>query len=346
MEKLSRTPIYVRDDFRRDGLAATFKISMNLYQKYLESFPSGTRINIGYPSICKQEYLACKEILKLRRTEVELSPVGHARQYDLKIMEELLRGHSNVSANIWIPLSDSACSSILNSTPEDVLKAAMDSIKYWKRLTDIPLDIALTDTTNIEEYLDNRIADWYSSLMSAGFRSIILCDTQGVGNIERLSSVFKQIGDFEWHPHDDGGFAKTTSELAVKFGASHIGTSFLKCSERMNMLDPRSVIEDERFNELLDHIVGDFKSEVTEIIKLRDTIYNKNTFITGTHHKLWGKTGADYTLLFGVTTDSQLFKLITGKSISSECIAELKDKYLYSDQNSYMTKEKLLKLDF
>lgn len=338
--------MYIRDDFRRDGIAATFKVSMTLYHKYLSAFPPGTRINIGYPSICKQEYSKCSEILNLQRSEeVELSTVGHARAYDLKIMEELLRGHPNISANIWIPSSDFACNSILNSKAEDVLKTAIDSIEFWKKKTDIPLDIALTDITNDSEInLGQRVIDWHEKLMNAGYRSVILCDTKGVGNIERLRLIFGNIGDFEWHPHDDEGLAKSTTKLAIELGATHVGTSFLKCSERMNMLDPRDILKNKRSIKLLNDIVDNFHSEVSEILDLRDIVYGKNTFVTGTHFKLWGKKTIGNTFFFGVTSDSQLFKLMTGEDVSSTRIANLKDQLLYNGETSFITQDELHKL--
>lgn len=260
-------------------------------------------------------------------------------------MAGLIRNHDQVSANIWLPSSNSACHNILSSRPEEVLQNALDSIKLWKNITDLPLDIALTDITNdTENRLGERVISWYCQLMDAGYRSVILCDTKGVGNIERLAQVFNCIGDFEWHPHDDGELAKTTADLAIDSGATHIGTSYLRCSERMNMLDPREVLADDRSKESLESIARDFPNEVEEVLKLRDKVYGKNTFVTGTHFKLWGNNKVDHDLLFGVTTDSQLYKLMTGQDISSEEIARMKDELLYQTERAFLTRDELLEL--
>nr|WP_238354364.1 hypothetical protein [Fulvivirga marina] len=316
---------------------------MALYEEYLSAFPVGSRINIGYPSICGGEYSKCQDIVGLKRNAgVELSTVGHARKHDLNIMAKLLREAENVSANIWISSSTSACTSILHSSPEDVLNFALNSIKYWRELIDIPLDIALTDVTN--DAIDNpesRVVEWYGKLMGAGYRSVILCDTKGIGNMDRLRRIFENIGTFEWHPHNDLGLAKVTTSLAVEYGASHVGTSFLNCSERKNMMDPRDVIHDKAYVKLLNNIVEGFPDEVKKILEVRDIVYGDHTFITGTHYKLWNNSSDKNRLLFGVTTDSQLFEMMYGQNISASEMASLKNQLLYSGNEYYLTQERL-----
>jgi hypothetical protein len=96
----------VREDFRRDGLAANFLADGELVNIVAKVLP-GSKINIGYPAICAGEYRSCEEILTTADNPVtELCVVGHARDDHLKKMSQIIEGYENVSANSWMPISD------------------------------------------------------------------------------------------------------------------------------------------------------------------------------------------------------------------------------------------------
>ena len=75
--------MHVREDFRRDGLAANFLADSELIN-IVSNILKGSKINIGYPAICDQEYQICSDILKNSNNNAELCVVGHAREEHLK----------------------------------------------------------------------------------------------------------------------------------------------------------------------------------------------------------------------------------------------------------------------
>jgi len=336
----------VRDDFRRDGLAASFLVDKDIYETYVNAFPDGTRFNIGYPSICSEEYNTCDRILKIADglANSELCIVGHAREPDLQLMSRLLSNRKNVSANVWIPASKEATKNILGQTTDEAYQIAKKAIDYWRKITTQPLDIALTDVTAKEDGIDERVIEWHNKLKLSGYRSIILCDTKGIGDEGRLRNIFANVSDFEWHPHNDNMKALLTSEISAQYGATYIGTSYLSFSERMNMLDPRQLIQDKMNLDQLDR----FYHELCDLLGedpsgLANEIYNKETATTGTHFKLWNSSEGKR-MFFGVTSDSALFSSMTGLTISAKQLSLLKDECLYRMKMKFISKDQIGKL--
>lgn len=336
----------VRDDFRRDGLAASFLVDKDVYETYVGAYPEGTRFNIGYPSICSEEYNTCARILEIAddKRNIELCLVGHAREADLLLMSQLLENKQHVSANVWIPSSEQATKNILGLSTDGAFQLAANAIRYWKKITSHPLDIALTDVTGKEKGIDERVINWYYKLKSLGYRSIILCDTKGIGDEDRLRKIFANIDDFEWHPHNDNLKALLTSEISAHYGVTYVGSSYLGFSERMNMLDPRQLIQDRMNLDQLDKFYNDLRGLLGEDpLAIAHEIYNKETAITGTHFKLWNCSETKR-MYFGVTSDTKLFTLMTGVTISARELSFLKDEYLYRMKMKYIDQEQLGKL--
>jgi len=326
--------VLVREDFRRDGLAATFLADKDLMTAFINAFPSDTRINIGYPSICDEEARSCAEILAIKRTNIELGLVGHARRFDLDVMARLLDNQELVSANVWLPVSKQAAERILGCGEEIVLQRALECARYWNTVSDQPLDIALTDCTADEESIEERIARWFYLFKENGYRDVILCDTRGIGTAAALQELFKKIDSFEWHPHDDNGGALNSVLLAIECGASRIGTSVLRCSERMNMLDPRSIPDTAISHEILEDFASRFARRFGTIESIRDTVYGADTIVTGTHYRLWGRR--EGTRLFGVTTSKALAQQMLGSTISDGDLRVLKDELLYRAKRFFL----------
>ncbi len=109
--------IQIREDFRRDGLAACFRADRALLEKFDQVFPF-SKINIGYPSICSAEYEKCEDILAGNFTS-ELCLTGHARDYDIRKLLELSNrcNSGKLSANIWIPVSNEFIKNTIGTQP-------------------------------------------------------------------------------------------------------------------------------------------------------------------------------------------------------------------------------------
>gem|GEM_PF-6903395 len=333
----------VREDFRRDGLAATFLVGAELFAVLASAFPSGTRFNIGYPSICEEETRACARILTKKPAHQEYCVVGHARQFDLDVMASLLKGYQGVSANIWLPSSQISARRILNSTPDQILEKAIGNINYWKSISDAPMDIALTDVTAHETGVFERVIEWVPILKAAGYRDVILCDTKGQANLSLLPQLFEKLDRFEWHPHNDNHLALSTSLLAIQHGKARIGTSILSCSERMNMLDPRMIPGLAIDAQGIDTFTRAYRNQFGRPLeKVRDGIYGHNMVVTGTHHLLWGGKGTE--LIFGVTTNTLLASEMLEHPINAEELRALKNELLYRGKRFSLSREEFKRL--
>jgi hypothetical protein len=76
----------IREDFRRDGLAANFLADKEIMKYDALAFP-GNIINVGYPAICSEEKRAVKNILEnLKKLDIEMAVAGHALKSHLDIM--------------------------------------------------------------------------------------------------------------------------------------------------------------------------------------------------------------------------------------------------------------------
>ena len=80
----------VREDFRRDGLAANFLADekmMYIVTKVLFN----SKINIGYPAICDEEYRMCERILEIKpENNNEYCVVGHSRKDHLLKLAKII----------------------------------------------------------------------------------------------------------------------------------------------------------------------------------------------------------------------------------------------------------------
>ncbi len=325
----------IREEFRRDGLAATFLVEKELFKMYSSAFPKGTRFNIGYPSICEEEERVCLEILEIPRDDIEFCLVGHARKFDLDIMSKLLSKQENASAIIWLPASTQSASRILNCNIDTIWSIAEKCIKYWRKKSSKPIDIALTDVTSKEPGIMNRVQTWVSELLRLGYRDLILCDTKGIGEETFLNSLFRGIESFEWHPHNDNDNAINSVQLALQNGVSGISTSLFNCSERMNMLDPRIFPNIEIDKQKIFDFTKAFGNQFGEIEEIRNKVFGHNTFITGTHYLLWGGN-KNPDIIFGATTNKELASKILGKNITSKELRLLKNELLYKRKSIFL----------
>ncbi|MCX7615953.1 MAG: hypothetical protein N2Z68_00955 [Patescibacteria group bacterium] len=111
----------IREDFRRDGLAANFLADRILMEYDAKAFP-GSIINVGYPAICSEENKMVRDILHdLKELNIESAVVGHALKSHLDIMAEVIAPYRNASANFWVPISIDFISRTLKKIPKRFL---------------------------------------------------------------------------------------------------------------------------------------------------------------------------------------------------------------------------------
>jgi len=341
--------ISIREDFRRDGIAANFLANGEVMEQVSKAFP-GSKINIGYPGICEAEYAQCKEILQNNKnSEAELSVVGHARIGHLMKLKTILSNTGNSAANIWLPVSNHFINQTIKEKPDSVLKIAKLSINYWSNQIDKPLDIALADCTAEESQLPNRVAKWTQTFLDMGYRNVIIADSRGIGTPSKISNMLGLIDKsyrhrVEFHPHDDSNTGIKNIEAAIHSGVYSIGTAIYKSGERKTMIDPRNLTnlgfqyEKNAFKKFEDA----YKSIVGNYNEILEEVYGNKIIVTGTQYRLRNRNDS-LTLKFGVTSD----KYILGKMlkipksmITRQLLSNLKND-LYEEEKIVYTIEEI-----
>ncbi|MEM4215007.1 MAG: hypothetical protein QW484_01440 [Candidatus Pacearchaeota archaeon] len=324
--------IKIKEEFRRDGLAANFLADGKLIKYFLEAFPN-SNVNIGYPSICKKEYEACKEILEYNKdySGGHLFVAGHACKDHLDVMSELIKPYNNASAGIWIPISERFNQATIKKNYEELKKYVKDLVNYWYSKNTKNLTIALADCTANEYGLIEKIVDFVESNCDSGLSKIIICDSLGIGTPDQINFLFSKLQKYssllEFHPHNDNGFALQNIEIALKYGIRDISTSVYNSGERKSMVDPRDLVylglaydkkAFEKFEKYYKEIIGDPSTVLKDV-------FGENIIVTGTQYRL---RNLDPKLIkkFGVTSDREIAKHIFNKNISAEELKELKNK--------------------
>lgn len=343
--------IKIREDCRRDGLAASFLLDGEAIAHISKAFP-GSIINIGYPSVCDEEYNACKEILEYNKdnTNTEFALVGHARKTHLISMNALLESYSNASANIWMPTSDYFIKRTININPKRIIDETCNLVNYWNSINGKKhFDVALTDITAPETGIEKRINEWGRALYDVNVRSIILCDTRGIATPEFLNNLFDKIDlpreRLEFHPHNDNNYAKENVSVATNHGIYRIGTAIYSASERKNMLDPRELISKGlNYNqEAFMDFEQEFKNKIGNYHEVLEKVYGTNIITTGTQYRLRDRD-PNLKMVFGVTSDTFILSKMTGLSteeVSSSYLQHLKNTLLYENKTLALNQNEL-----
>lgn len=337
----------IREDFRRDGLAANFLVDANIMRDLVRVIP-GSKLNIGYPSICVEEKKACQNILtELSGNGVELSVVGHSKEAQLRDLASVISGYENVAANSWIPISDHFLKQTVNLTAQETFRGLKHMIKLWHTISDKPFDIAFADCTSYEDGLPERIYDWVNYALHNGVRNVIVCDTRGIGTPEQVKDIFSLLSSFgrriEFHPHNDNGHALENVRVALKYGVETIGTSFYCAAERNNMLDPRELIDlgltfDIKSFERFDSA---YRSKLGNPEDFLPDVFGLDVIVTGSQYRL-RKRDPCLKMKFGATTDTYIASCILGQNVSTGQLAYMKDQYLYREGRMVMTQRELV----
>lgn len=326
----------VREDFRRDGLAANFladKRMITLAGRILKD----SKINIGYPAICEQEYQTCKRILEAD-TPAELCVVGHARNDHLDIMAGILEGTDNSSANAWMPISDHFFRQTVKVNAETAFEGLKAVINRWKEISDKPFDMAFADCTSDEPGLPERISEWTDYCLNKGVRNVILCDSRGIGTPDQMVDIFNPLCDYdgrvEFHPHNDNGVGIDNILAALDKGVETIGTAFYGSGERKSMIDSRELVNhglsfsDDSFNDFSE----EYYQKIGDPERVLEEVYGENIIVTGSQYRLRSRE-ENLQMRFGVTSDTYIAKKMLGMDVTTQDLAVLKNELLYQQKN-------------
>lgn len=226
MNKPQIGKLQIREDFRRDGMAANFLVNGSMMKEVALAFP-GSIINVGYPAVCSTEKEAVKEILnELKNTDIETAIYAHALKSHLDLNAEISQPYPNTSVCFWIPTSKKFLRNTLKKTADEAIRYVANLVLEFKKRFPNNIDVALADTTLPEEGFIKTVAQFAQHLHEAGARSVIICDSQGIGTPEYIEELFSEIrqktkGELEFHPHNDNGRAISIfSRLAYSWSSA------------------------------------------------------------------------------------------------------------------------------
>ncbi len=329
--------LIIREEFRRDGLAACFRADPILISLFLNCFEVKI-INVGFPSISEREREICRNIIDLNAdfyTNVEFCLSGNLNEYDLNLISTIINDYQNTSAAIWLPASKHF---LKNSTLDEIISKAEGLIKIWRGKSEKPIDIALADITdnNIETKL---ITAWIEKIFSAGARNIILCDTKGIGTFDNLEKLLNSINnDFhnriEYHAHNDNDQGiNNINFLYKKFNIKRYSSSIYGLSERGSLIDTQLLatpLNTEAFNSFNEYFQSSL-SNPQEIIK---SVYPKGKVLTGAQYRLYDQNDA-LELSIGVTSNKEVASKVLKRKVSNDELSYLKDVLLYDRNETY-----------
>lgn len=338
---LNFSDLIIREEFRRDGLAACFRADPILISLFLNCFKVKI-INVGFPSISEREREICRNIIDLNAdfyTNVEFCLSGNLNKYDLNLISSIINDYQNTSTAIWLPAS---AHFLKNSTPDEIISKAEGLIKIWWGQSARPIDIALADITdnNIDTKL---ITAWIEKIFSAGARNIILCDSKGIGTSDNLEKLLNSINkDFhsriEYHAHNDNKQGISNIDfLYKKFNIKRFSSSIFGLSERGSLIDTQLLSEplnSEAFKSFNEYFQSSL-SNPQEIIK---SVYPKGKVLTGAQYRLYDQNNA-LKLSIGVTSNKEVASKVLKRKISNDELSYLKDVLLYDRNETYKIRE-------
>jgi hypothetical protein len=338
-----------REEFRRDGLAANFLVDGNMMACVARAFP-GSILNVGYPAACTAEKERVSEILAaIKGLPVEPGLYSHAKKNHLEVVGSLLENYPGASVCFWVPTSRKFIQSTLKKPPEEVVRLSVDLVKYFKSNFQNNIDVALADTTLKEEGLIERVAEMSAGLHQAGARSVIACDTRGIGTADRVERLFGKIresdqGELEYHPHTDNGLAAALAnvEIARGYGVGRVNTALYNSSERATLIEPRDLIaagyEIDFVPEELAAFEREYRDKVGDPKQITEAVYGKRTIATGSQYRLQERF-KNARLIFGVTSDKFILSKLLDRPLEriSDTLLDSMKGELYKQRKVFFT---------
>ncbi|KAJ6238773.1 homocitrate synthase-related [Anaeramoeba flamelloides] len=349
----------IREDFRRDGLAAHFLVNAMMMKHVAKAIP-GNVLQVGYPMICEEEFLKCKQMLDdMTDLDIEPSLVGHALKRHIDICAQLIKHHPKASCATFVPISSPMIKQVFrNDSDYDVLQRAIAMVKLYKKSCSFygnHIDVALVDSTNHKDpNIVRKNVLFTEGLLEAGARRVIICDSQGMSNPTQIEEIFSNLKPFmdhvEFHPHNDNGNGMKNLKKVIAMGCKYAGTAFFNSGERNTMLDPRELLANGikiNFNrkEFDKFLYAYCKRLPYTPQDCTDTVFGNKLIVTGTCYRLLGQN-SKIPIKFGFTSDRLIVSKmlnIDHKYVPRELVQFGKKKLL--EQNKLVfTKEELIKV--
>ena len=195
-------------------------------------------IEAGFPASNKTDFLAVKEIAETIRTPVTAA-LARAVKDDISLAWDALKGAAKPRVHVFIAASDLHIKYKYNSTRDEVLKKAAESVRYARSLC-ADVQFSPEDATRADAcYLFELIA----AVIKEGASTVNIPDTVGYSVPSEYGALIKSIiSDIpeirkygvtvSAHCHDDLGNASANSLAAVLHGADQVECTINGIGER------------------------------------------------------------------------------------------------------------------
>lgn len=221
--------VYFFDTTLRDG-EQTPGVSLNMDEKVeialrLEKLGIDV-IEAGFAAASPGDLEAVRAVAKAVKKPLVVS-LARANKGDIDAVVKAFEGLDNVGIHVFIATSPIHREKKLNMTKEQVVQAAVESVRYAKQFFD-HVEFSCEDATRTEWDFLKEVGE---RVIEAGATVFNLPDTVGYTTPEEYGALFKYIREnmkgvenvrLSCHCHDDLGLAASNSIAAIQAGATQV----------------------------------------------------------------------------------------------------------------------------
>ena len=234
---MDKNKIIIFDTTLRDGEQSP-GASMNTAEK-LQIALQLERLGVdvmeaGFAAASPGDFNAVNQIAK-QASNITVCSLARAVERDIKAAGEALAPAKNKRIHTFIATSPIHMEYKLKMSPDEVIKRAIESIKYAKTFCD-DVEFSCEDAGRSEMSFLKEICD---AAINAGAKTLNIPDTVGYLYPEeitaRISEIVKFVGDraiISVHNHNDLGMATANSLAAIKAGARQVEGTINGIGER------------------------------------------------------------------------------------------------------------------
>ena len=193
-------------------------------------------IEAGFPISSKAQFEACQLITKEVKKPI-IAGLARATKGDIDAVYKSLKKAKKPRIHTFIATSQIHMQNKLKKKPKEVLKLAVESVKYAKELVN-DVEFSAEDATRSEL---SFLVDIVSAVIQAGATTINLPDTVGYTTPKEYYTMIKYLKEhcqlknntiFSVHCHNDLGLAVSNTIAAIQAGATQAELAINGIGER------------------------------------------------------------------------------------------------------------------
>ncbi len=216
----------LRDGEQSPGVSLTIEDKIEIANQL--SLLGVDAIEAGFPSSSEGEKKVIKDIVKAG-LKSEICGLSRANKNDIDAAIEC----EVDTVHVFIPTSSVQMKYAVNMTPEQVLSATMDSIKYVKK-AGLTCEFSPMDATRSELQFLKKVC---KTAQDAGMDRLNVPDTVGIMIPKTMAKLIEDLKTvvtvpISVHCHDDFGMAVANSLAAVEAGATQVHCTINGLGER------------------------------------------------------------------------------------------------------------------